>query len=164
MFYFVVRYLRWLAQVPGFPQVFDAFLLASTCILRRSRFVAMEALEVEALRLRDVRVKNHRFGGIEFIEGEGRELGHLHGHGLLDVFVPLETAQALIATGRVRSHHVFPNSRWISFQIESNADIPFALELLTMARTSVPSESDVKAQILTASRGELHSTTDRAVA
>jgi hypothetical protein len=133
MFYFVVRYLRWVARVPGLPQFFDAFLLMSTCVFRRSRIVAMEALESEALRLPGVRLKVHRFGGIEFVAKEGRELGHLHGHGLLDVAVGRQTAKLLIATGQVRPHHVFPRSRWVTFQIESDADVAFALDLLTIA-------------------------------
>ncbi|MEO6181554.1 MAG: luciferase family protein [Verrucomicrobiota bacterium] len=95
----------------------------------------MEALEVEALCLTGVRLKPHRFGGIEF-EEHGRELGHVHGHGLLDVFLKRESARTLIAAGRVRPHHVFPRSRWISFQLESTSDVPFALELLRMARTN----------------------------
>lgn len=135
MFYFVVRYLRWIARVPGLPHVFDAFLLTASCVFRRSRVAAMEILEVEALRLKGVRLKVHRFGGIEFVQQDGRELGHLHGHGLLDVAVGRQTASVLLAKARVRPHHVFPCSRWVSFQIESQADVPFALELLTVAQS-----------------------------
>src|SRR5260221_14268209 len=102
MFHFVVRYLHWLSRVPGLPQFFDALLLMTTCVVRRSRVVAMERLESEALRLPGVSLKVHRFGGIEFVEKEGRELGHLHGHGLLDVAVGREAADLLIASGRVR--------------------------------------------------------------
>jgi hypothetical protein len=109
MFYFLVRHLRWAAQVPGLPQLFDAFLLAGTFIFHRKRLAAMEALELEALNLPGVRLKNHRFGGIEFVEG-ARELGHVHGHGLLDVAVGASTASLLLAEGRVRPHHVFPRS------------------------------------------------------
>src|SRR5580765_6949968 len=77
VFYFVVRRLRWLARVPGLPQLFDALLLMGTCVFRRSRLAAMETLEVKALRLAGIRLKVHRFGGIEFVEQGGRELGHL---------------------------------------------------------------------------------------
>jgi hypothetical protein len=137
MFYFVVRYLRWAARVPGLPQFFDAFLLTGSWMFRPSRLTAMEALETEALRLPGVRLKVHRFGGIEFVEKSGRELGHLHGHGLLDVAVGCQTARRLIANGQVRPHHVFPVSRWVSFQIESRADVAFALELLKMGGAGV---------------------------
>jgi hypothetical protein len=134
MFYFVVRHLHWLSRVPGLPQLFDALLLTGTCLTHRSRLAAMEKLEAEALRLPGVRLKAHRFGGIEFVQNGGHELGHLHGHGLLDVPVGNQAAATLIAAGRVRPHHIFPRSKWVSFQIESIADVPFALELLAMSR------------------------------
>ncbi len=129
MFYFVVQHLRWLARVPFFPQMFDSLLLAWVCVARRPRLKAMEALEAEALRLPGVKLRNHRFGGVEFVR-DNRELGHLHGHGLVDVRMERTLARALVAAHRVRPHHVFPNSGWISFQLESCADVPFALELL----------------------------------
>jgi hypothetical protein len=130
MFLFVVRHFRWLARVPGLPQFFDALLVAVTWLSRRPRLSAMEKLEAEALCRPGVRLKTHRFGGIEFVDETGRELGHLHGNGLLDVPVGNEAAASLLARGRVRPHHVFPRSKWVSFQIESEADVPFALELI----------------------------------
>jgi len=129
MFYFVVRYLRWLARIPGLPQLFDSLLMAGTWLFRRHRLAAMEGLELEALRLPGLRLKIHKLGGTEFVH-EGHELGHLHGNGLLDVAVGLNAAQSLLATGCVQPHHVFPSSKWVSFQLESTADVPFALELL----------------------------------
>ena len=78
MFYFVVRHLRWAARVPGFPHLFDGLLLARTWLFQHARIGAMELLEAEALRLPGVRLKVHRFGGIEFVEKAGHELGHLH--------------------------------------------------------------------------------------
>ncbi len=64
MFDFVVRYLRWLARVPGLPQFFDALLLAGTCLFHGARLVAMEILETQALRIPGVHHKWHRFGGM----------------------------------------------------------------------------------------------------
>ena len=133
MFYWVVRHLRWAARVPGLPHLFDAFLLAGTCLFHPSRLEAMQALERGALRIPKVRLKVHRLGGMEFVIGEGRELGHLHGHGLLDVAVGRPAANVLLAKGEVRPHHVFPDSRWVSFQIRSKSDVPLALELLALA-------------------------------
>jgi hypothetical protein len=135
VFYFVVRYLRWLARVPGLPQIFDALLVVLTCLFRRRRLAAMHMLEEKALRLDGVRLKVHRFGGTEFITDSGRELGHLHGHGLLDVAIGRQAAATLYPTTRLRPHHVFPNSKWVSFQMESADDVPFALELLTSANS-----------------------------
>jgi hypothetical protein len=133
MFYFAVKHLRWLARVPGLPIFFDALLLASISIFRQPRLRAMEQLEAQALRLPNVFLKLHRFGGIEFVDKDTGELGHLHGHGLLDVPVGKEAARSLLANGKVRPHHVFPDSKWVSLQLESEADVTFALELLRMA-------------------------------
>jgi hypothetical protein len=133
MFYFVVKHLRWLARIPGAAHLFDASLVAFTHAFLRRRAVAMAALESEALALQGVRLKPHKYGGIEFINASGDELGHLHGHGLLDVPVGVQAARTLAPHGGVRPHHVLPNSKWISFQLESKADVPFALALLTGA-------------------------------
>ena len=138
MFYFVVRHLRWLAKIPGLPQLFDALLLAGTWLFRRDRLAAIEDLEQQALRLPGLRLKVHKLGGTEFVR-DGHELGHLHGNGLLDVAVGLAPAQTLLATGQVRPHHVFPHSKWVSFQLESEADVAFALQLLTTRSGMAPS-------------------------
>lgn len=128
LFHFVVHHLRWLIGVPFFPQIFDSLLLTWTCLTRRSRLAAMMSLE--AALGRRVRLAMHRFGGTEFRDATGRELGHIHGHGLLDVRLGRARARELIAEGRVRPHHIFPNSGWVSFQLETPADVPFALILL----------------------------------
>ena len=133
IFNLVVRHFRWLARIPGMPHFFDALLTAGTGAFYPQRLSAMEKLEREALSLPGVQLSIHRFGGIEFLDENGRELGHLHGHGLLDVLVGRERAKTLIANGRVRRHHVLPHSGWVSFQIESAADVSFALELLMRA-------------------------------
>jgi len=138
MFYFVVRHFRWLARVPLLPQLFDAILLAHTSIGHRPRLRAMEMLEAVMLRRANVNLKVHRFGGTEFVQQDGIQLGHLHGHGLLDVLVGSANAEALIATRQARSHHVFPNSSWVSFQIESESDVPFALGLFALAQARIP--------------------------
>ena len=137
MFYFVVRHLRWLARIPGLPQLFDALMLAATWLFCRDRLAAMEDLELQALRLPGLRLKVHKLGGTEFVR-DGRELGHLHGNGLLDVALGRLTAQTLLAAGRVQPHHVFPNSKWVSFQLESQRDVAFGVELLTTANASFP--------------------------
>lgn len=132
MFRFIVRRLRWLARIPGFPQFFDAALLVWTAWWHRPRLAAMEALEAAALQQAGMRLRIHRLGGIEF-HLAGRELAHLHGNGLLDVRIGNERRDALIATQRAEPHHVAPESGWVSFWIRAPADVAPALELLTLA-------------------------------
>lgn len=132
MFRFVVRHLRWLARVPLFPQIFDTALLVWTSLAHPSRLAAMEEIEKEALTLPGVRLRVHRLGGMEFARG-GRELGHLHGNGLLDLFVGRAWRDALVAAGRAEPHHVFAQSGWISFWVRDRADTASALCLVEIA-------------------------------
>ena len=132
MFRFIVRHLRWLARVPGLPQLFDTALLVWTRLAQPARLAAMQEIETRALALPGVRLRVHRLGGIEFARGR-RELGHLHGNGLLDLFVGREQRDALVASQRAEPHHVFTESGWISFWVRSPINIAPALDLLAIA-------------------------------
>ena len=79
-----------------------------------------------------MRVGVHRLGGIGFFKDD-KESSHIHGNGLLDCFVGRDQREALISEGRALSHHIFPQSGWISFWIEDERDINAALELIEMA-------------------------------
>ena len=74
----------------------------------------------------------HRLGGVEFLEA-GRELGHLHGNGLLDVRVGGKSAHSLVKEGKAELHHVLGESAWVSFWVKSGADVAMAIELLKLA-------------------------------
>ncbi len=76
----------------------------------------------------DVSLGPHRFGGIEFRVGR-RELGHLHGDRIADLPFPRRVRDELIAAGRARPHHVLPDSGWVTFRIETAADVDAAIEL-----------------------------------
>ena len=132
MFRFAVRHFRWLARVPGLPQLFDTALLVWTRLAHPARLAAMQEIEKRALALPGFRLRVHRLGGIGFILGQ-RELGHLHGNGLLDLFVGREQRDALVAAGHTEPHHVFAESGWISFWVRSPADTSPALALLAIA-------------------------------
>ncbi len=132
MFRFAVRHLRWLARVPGLPQLFDTALLAWTRLAHPARLAAMQEIEKRTLALPGICLRVHRLGGIGFARGS-RELGHLHGNGLLDLFVGREQRDALVASRRAEPHHVFAESGWISFRVRSPADTSPALALLAIA-------------------------------
>ena len=132
MFRFVVAHLRWLARVPGLPQLFDAALLAWTALAHPARLAAMQEIEKRALALPGVRLRVHRLGGTAFASGP-HELGHLHGNGLLDLFVGRDERNALVAAAHAQPHHVFADSGWISFWVRTEADVPAALALLAVA-------------------------------
>jgi hypothetical protein len=133
IFAFIVRHFRWLAKVPGAPQVFDAALLLSTALFSPSRLRAISAVEKEAQRLPDVSFGVHRFGGIGFFV-RGKEMSHIHGNGLLDCWVGRTNRDRLVREiSGVTAHHVFPKSGWISFFVHGPSDVERALELIRIA-------------------------------
>lgn len=132
MFRFAVAHLRWLARVPGLPQLFDAALLAWTGLAHPARLAAMQEIEKRALALPGVRLRVHSLGGAAFARGP-RELGHLHGNGLLDLFVGRDERNALVAAAHAQPHHVFADSGWISFWVRKKEDAAAACELLAIA-------------------------------
>ena len=134
MFKFVVKKLRWLARIPVLPQVFDAGLMIATMLFDRPRLRAMEMFENAIRRNYPIQKRPHRFGGVGFFIGT-TEIGHLHGNGLLDLFVGKSLRAEEIRRGRALPQHVFPDSGWISFWLKSPADIAQALELFEIAST-----------------------------
>jgi hypothetical protein len=71
----------------------------------------------------------HRFGGTEFRLGD-REIGHIHGDGLVDIPFPTKVRHELVTAGQAVPHHVLPESGWVSFHIGEPGDIERAIALL----------------------------------
>jgi hypothetical protein len=137
IFRFLVAHCRWLARVPLLPQVFDAALLLWTAATDRQKLLALELLNREAVAAFGAELRLHRFGGTAFCAG-GAELGHVHSNGLLDVLVGRVNRDRLVDAGAALPHHVFPNSGWISFWMNSEADVVAAIELLRLAHGRKP--------------------------
>lgn len=70
----------------------------------------------------------HRFGGIEF-RVNGHEIGHLHGDRLADLPFPKRTREKLVSEGKAQTHHVLPQTGWVSYRIRDEDDVEGALEL-----------------------------------
>jgi hypothetical protein len=124
--------LKWIARLPGAPQIFDAMLLAATGVLCPARLRAISAIESAVRGWPEMRVGVHRLGGIGFFF-RGKESGHIHGNGLLDCLVGRANRDRLIESGRALPHHIFPRSGWISFWVRNEEDIQSALELIRIA-------------------------------
>lgn len=71
----------------------------------------------------------HRFGGREYRLGD-REIGHVHGDGLVDIPFPTKVRNEIVEAGLAEPHHVLPRSGWISFYIRQPADVEKAVALL----------------------------------
>ena len=107
-------------------------LFAATGLFHPSRLRAISAIESAVRGWPEMRVGVHRLGGIGFFF-RGKESSHIHGNGLLDCFVGRANRDQLVKSGRALSHHIFPQSGWISFWIRNNADVQPALELIRVA-------------------------------
>lgn len=118
-----------LRLVPGLPPLFDALLLGGTALLHRERLLFLHAVEAAVLSWPGVTTKVHRFGGTEFNLGR-REIGHLHGNGLLDISFTRTLRDEAVAAGRAQPHHIFPQSAWVSVYLRSEEDVPNAVDLL----------------------------------
>ena len=132
IFEFAVRRLKWLAAIPGAPQIFDAMLFSSTALFYPARLRAISAVKKAVNQLPEMTPGVHRLGGIGFFF-RGKECSHLHGNGLLDCFVGRANRDALVRDGRASAHHVFPRSGWISFWIKDGGDVPPAIDLIRIA-------------------------------
>jgi Luciferase len=124
--------LKWLARIPGAPQIFDAMLFAVTALFRPACLRGISSIESAVRSWPEFRVGVHRLGGIGFFVHD-RECSHIHGNGLLDCFVGRANRDRLIGGGRALPHHVFPESGWISFWVRDEADVEPALELIRIA-------------------------------
>ena len=129
MFAFVVRRLYFLKHIPFAPQVFDSFMKVSASIFNPALNSALDTIEREVTSWNGVNSKLHKYGGIEF-SFHGKELGHIHSNGLLDILFSLEIKKKLLHKGLADHHHKFPDSGWISFYIRKEGDENRAVQLL----------------------------------
>jgi hypothetical protein len=140
MLSWLARHLPVLRRVYVLPQLMDTLLLAHTLARHPAKARAMHTLEAEVLNWPGVSTRIHRFGGTEFRVNR-REIGHLHGHGLLDILFTRAMRDDAVEAGLARPHHIFPQSAWISFDLHDASDVPVALALLRRNYDRFTSES-----------------------
>jgi hypothetical protein len=62
-----------------------------------------------------------------------REIGHIHGDYQVDIPLPMEVRNQLVALKEAQPHHILPNSGWITFRFEKEKDIEHAIELFKLS-------------------------------
>jgi Family of unknown function (DUF5519) len=92
---------------------------------------ASTMIEREVLGWPEVTAVPHRFGGTEF-RVRNHEIGHLHGDSLADLPFPVRVRRELIAAGRASTHHVLPESGWVSYYLRQPEDVPGAIALFRL--------------------------------
>lgn len=93
----------------------------------------IETIEKEILSWPYVTAGPHRFGGTEFCLNK-KEMGHIHSKGLADIPFPMKIRDELVNSGRVKPHHVLPQSGWVSYWFHNSEkeDIPAVIELFKL--------------------------------
>lgn len=90
---------------------------------------AGEAIKTAVSAWDGITAHAHRFGGTEYRLGD-REIGHVHGDGLVDIPFPTKVRNEIVAAGQAAPHHVLPHSGWVSFYIREPGDVERAIALL----------------------------------
>ncbi|OJW12897.1 MAG: hypothetical protein BGO48_02405 [Mucilaginibacter sp. 44-25] len=94
---------------------------------------AIDEIEAELITWENVTTSLHKYGGLQF-NYNGKELGHIHSNGLLDMpFSRSKKQQLMQQDKRVKDHHTFINSGWISVYMSSPADIVLAIALFKIS-------------------------------
>lgn len=140
MFAFTIRYFGFLKAVPGLAIVFDAWLMICTWLTNPGLLDDIDRIALTTRRWPGITITTHKYGGRQ-INYLGKELGHIHSNGLLDMPLSRAGKQKLMEEGRVIDHHTFIGTGWISFYIRDKADADYALTVLQAAynrRSPVP--------------------------
>jgi hypothetical protein len=74
----------------------------------------------------------HRYSATEF-RLFGREFGHVHRGGVLDVNFPKRIRDHLVESGRARTHRYAPDTGWTTYDLQNAADLDGGLWLLRLA-------------------------------
>ncbi len=135
MFNFFVKYFGFLKSVPFAAHLFDTQLRLWELLTFSPVLKYIDDIEAEVLKWPGVYKSMHKYGGLQF-NFDGRELGHIHSNGLLDMRFSRKIKEQLLAEGRVTEHHVFKKSGWISLYIRDYNDALYALELFKMAKNA----------------------------
>jgi MFS family permease len=93
--------------------------------------IITENIKKEILSWPGVTSNPYHYGGIEF-RVDKRDLGHIHGHRLADLPFPIEIRKQLIASGKVLPHIIYPESKWVSYIIHNEEDIPKVVDLFQL--------------------------------
>jgi hypothetical protein len=132
MFDLIIKHFGAFKHIPLLPQLFDSLLKIGILLSNRRILDYIDDIENEVLSWQNTSIQIHKFGGIQF-NLNGTELGHIHGHGLLDILFNTKIKSFLLKEGKAKEHHTFKNSGWITFQIKNADDKKSAIELLRYA-------------------------------
>jgi hypothetical protein len=95
MFKLIIKYVGILKHIPLFPAILDAWMTIWTTTFSPQITKAIDTTESEVSSWPGISIAPHRFGGIQF-NCFSREIGHIHGNGILDILFDRKTKYDLI--------------------------------------------------------------------
>jgi hypothetical protein len=129
MFRFTVKYVGFLKRVPLLPQIFESWLKMGSLVVAPQVLTVIDEIEAEVAKWDGITIGNHKYGGIQF-NRNGREIGHIHGNGMLDIPLTRKLKLQFIEQGKLLDHHTIKDTGWSSFEIHTLTDKDRAIELL----------------------------------
>lgn len=135
IFSFIVKHFSFLKSIPLLPHLFDSCLKIWAFVFKSELLDWIDEIEAEVLKWEGTSISMHKYGGMQF-NCNGKEIGHLHSNGLLDILYSRNIKHQLLAAGRIEPHHVFKDSGWISFYLQSSEDKTYAQKLLLISYSS----------------------------
>lgn len=74
----------------------------------------------------------HRFGGTEYTVGNV-EIGHVHRNGMVDIPFTVAIRRQLVEDGHADTHHLLPDSGWMTFYVRRASDVDHARWLFRLS-------------------------------
>jgi hypothetical protein len=136
LFKFVTTYVGFLKAIPLLPHAFDALMRLFSFCFKREITDAMDHIEEELAEETGVTLSIHKYGGRQF-NYNNRELGHIHGNGMVDVLLNKKIKEELMHKGWVEKHHTFKNSGWITMFLRSRSDAEKAIHVLKISKNRI---------------------------
>lgn len=117
---FMARSIPRLKKIPLLPILIDEQVKLVTFLFKPSVFYVMSQVTHEVKSWKQISTHYHHFGGLQFNVGN-KEIGHLHGNGLLDLKIPKKLKTAINQLEGIEDHHFLKKGNWISIQIQSDS-------------------------------------------
>ena len=93
---------------------------------------ATQELTTQVHAWEEVSLAPHRAEAVAF-QIDGKEFGHVHPSGLLDVPLPQPVRDVLVEQGVVAPHRYVPGTGWVTVRIASERDVDVALFTLRLS-------------------------------
>jgi hypothetical protein len=73
-------------------------------------------------------------------------MGHIHSQGLADIPFPMKIRDELVNSGRVKPHHVLPQSGWVSYWFHNieEEDVSTVIELFRLRYEQLKPRAQIK--------------------